>query len=472
MRLAQLLVLLAVSGAALSGCSRESPRAKNVILVSIDTLRRDHLGLFGYARNTSPFIDRIGRAGVAFDQCISQAPWTAPSHASMLSSLYPSVLGMGRFEDPGHIGDSVDMLAEVLADAGFRTHAVTSGGFMAAKIGFTQGFEIYDDAGLNMETTVERATQWLQGIRSDERFFLFLHTYDVHKYKPPASYHATWVEPYSGALAFHDRVADLVQNHEEQAKAGALDAADRRYIRDLYDASIAATDDWLRRFWESLEERGLADDTLLVVTADHGEEFWEHGGSGHGYTLFDENLRVPLILHHRSLAPRMVPEQVRLLDVAPTIASLVGVAAPDSWQGQTLDGFMSGHAQTLVAFSEHSHFPAKSARTPHAKLILAAAEPTRSYFDLRADALETQNLVERADGLDRATWRPMADGIERWLRANAADSRFRSGKRVTFNTAELEQLAALGYLGGTPGGEIEDPDLDVWLKILLDARGP
>lgn len=471
MRFAQLLVVVAVAGAALPACSpacSEVPsRPKNVILVSIDTLRRDHLGLYGYSRNTSPFLDRLGRAGVAFDQCISQAPWTAPSHASMLSSLYPSVLGMGRFEDPGHISDTADMLAEVLADAGFRTHAVTSGGFMAAKIGFAQGFEIYDDAGLNMETTVSRALQWLRGIRDDERFFLFLHTYDVHKYKPPASYHATWVEPYSGALAFHDRIADLVQNHEEQAKAGALDDADRRYIRDLYDASIAATDDWLRRFWETLEQRGLADDTLLVVTADHGEEFWEHGGSGHGYTLFDENLRVPLIVHHPSLAPRMVPEQVRLLDVAPTIVDLVGATAPTSWQGESLEGSLSGHAKTLVAFSEHSHFPAKSARTPQAKLILSVAEPTRGFFDLRNDPLETKNLMPE---LDRATARPMFEGIERWLRANASDTRFRSGTRIVFNAAELEQLAALGYLGGTAGGAVEDPDLDVWLKILSDTR--
>jgi arylsulfatase A-like enzyme len=467
MRSAQLLLLILAASAALPACSKAPPRAKNVILVSIDTLRRDHLGLYGYARNTSPFLDRIGRAGVAFDQCISQAPWTAPSHASMLSSLYPSVLGMGRFEDPGHIGDSVDMLAEVLADAGFRTHAVTSGGFMAAKIGFTQGFEIYDDAGLNMETTIARAEQWLRGIRRDERFFLFLHTYDVHKYKPPSSYLATWVEPYNGALAYHDRVADLVQNHEEQARAGALDDADRRYIRDLYDASIAATDDWLRRFWENLEERGLAEDTLLVVTADHGEEFWEHGGSGHGYTLYDENLRVPLILHHPSLAARMVPEQVRLLDVAPTIASLVGVERPTSWQGEALDEFMTGHPRVLVAFSEHAHRPAKSARTPNAKLILASNEPTRQFFDLRNDPIELTNLMP---SVERSTLRPMTDGIERWLRANAADPRFRSGKAIVFNAAEMEQLAALGYVGGSASGEDEDPELDVWLQILSDAR--
>jgi arylsulfatase A-like enzyme len=202
------------------------------------------------------------------------------------------------------------------------------------------------------------------------------------------------------------------------------------------------------------------------VTADHGEEFWEHGGTGHGYTLYDENLRVPLIVWHSAAEPARVAAQVRLLDVAPTVAALLGVAADDAWQGESLVPMFGGAGidRSLPAFAEHAHVPAKAARSPHEKLIVLLKGPTEELYRLDEDPGETRNVLEAGDGARAAGLR---DAMRRWAQANYALARFRdAGEGAELSDMTIAQLRELGYIGGGPTGGPADPDLELWLALL------
>lgn len=449
---------LAVAAAGCAGDDR-APPIRNVVLFSIDTLRPDHLGLYGYQRPTSPTIDGLGEAGVTFDQAIAQAPWTAPSHAAMLTSLYPSVLRIGTFKSPGRINPAAVTLAEVLRDAGFRTHGVAGFGFTSAELGFDQGFEEYEMRG-RMRHALERALAWLRQIGDAERFFLFLHTYDVHRYEPPPAYHAAWVRPYRGPLAAESEIARVLQEFTQRERARSFTAADWGYVQDLYDACIRHVDDSFGRLLAYLDERGLREQTLIVVTSDHGEEFGEHGGSGHGYTLYDENVRVPLVFHHPALPRSRIDQQVRLLDLAPTITDLVGVAPAPGWQGISLVPMMHGARNRLVAFSEGAHIPLKSMRTPEQKYVVWPQQPYERLFDLRTDPTEQRDVLADASP-DRVE--AMRAALAERVRANLAERRYGRAEAELSETT-LEHLAQLGYLGDS-GGEplVEGED---WLKLL------
>jgi arylsulfatase A-like enzyme len=207
---------------------------------------------------------------------------------------------------------------------------------------------------------VRRGLRWLDKREAGERFFLFLHTYEVHEYSPPPETAALLVRPYEGFLDGLERArAAYVQDRgfDDEGRLPAPGPAERRFLTDLYDACIRSADGALRELWLGLEERGLTKDTLLVVTSDHGEELFERDGTGHGYTLHDENVHVPLILAHPSLPARRVAAQVRLIDVAPTLVDWLGVAPPGEWQGVHLGPFIDGEAGDLPAVSEQAHAP-------------------------------------------------------------------------------------------------------------------
>ena len=341
------------------------------MLISVDTLRADRLGAWGHAAHVSPFLDSLAEQGVVFEQTVAQSPWTAPSHAAMLTSTWPSVLGFaGAYMGPeaqGFVHADAISLAEVLRDAGWRTQAVTAGGFVAARFGFDQGFEAYGERDATLSAAIAQALTWLDARDGDEPFFLFLHTYDVKRYRAGSAQRELLESRHGIRLRDRHPLAALLQINDVQALP-EITPAFRAFVADLYDAAITRADTELSRLWQELERRDLAAATLFVVTSDHGEEFWEHGSSGHGYSLHDENVRVPLILRHPSLEPQRIAAQVRLVDLAPTLVDLLGLAVPQAWSGVSLVPWIEGTGEDLPAFSEAAHWPLKAVRTPSHKL--------------------------------------------------------------------------------------------------------
>ncbi len=254
-----------------------------------------------------------------------------------------------------------------------------------------------------------------------------------------------------------ERVSAFVQDGETRARAAELSPEDWRYLRDLYDACVASVDAELGRLLEGLARRGLLETTLVVVTSDHGEEFGEHGGSGHGYTLFDENLRVPLILAHPALAARRIPEQVRLVDLAPTLVELAGLSAPPTWQGQSLVPLLEGAAlPPLPAFAEHAHLPFLALRQGAAKLIVDAGGQ-RQLFDLARDAAERTDFAQAEPERALALCRSLRAFVEE--NATALAGRSEPGDPAALGPT----LEKLGYLGTS--GEPPAP-ASVWLERL------
>jgi arylsulfatase A-like enzyme len=427
----------------------ERPARPHVILVSIDTLRADHLGCYGYARDTSPRLDELARDAVVFRQAIAQAPSTLPSHASMLTSLLPSHHGASVANGTALSADAVT-LAEVLRAAGYRTASFNGGVQLDSLYGLDRGFETWrsarpGDAGAEVLTgdidrfdhVVEQATDWIGAVRPDP-FFLFLHTYETHHpYTPDAETLAPFDADYRGDLP--DRVG-LELLHAVNHGAMRLDEDDLRHVVAAYDAEIRSVDAALGRLLDFLRSEGLYDRTLLIVTSDHGEEFGEHGFVGwHSHSLHDELLRVPLVvkLPGSRLAGRAVADQVRGIDLAPTILDELGIAPPDAFEGASVGPLMESDAplaprasvgrQDVVATDE-----AWSLRTPEWKWIRGR------LYQLSADPGETVDVASRHAGVEAA----MRAQLDALLRARPRPE----PRHVRPGAALEERLRALGYV--------------------------
>jgi arylsulfatase A-like enzyme len=391
-RLASLIV-----GLALCACSPEPPR--NLVLISIDTLRADFLGTYGYERETSPTLDALASGGVVFESAMSAAPWTLPSHASLLTGLYPSRHG-ARGEDTA-LAAPVRTLAQLFADAGFETAAFVNSYYLSERYGFDRGFasfryapEFADKVGSS--PIGDRAIGWL-GRERREPFFLFLHFYDVHSsYRPLPYYARRLVRPYQGRANGSTR--QLLAFRRGLFEIGEEDA---RHLADLYAAEILQLDDVLARVLQALDADGLRDRTLIVVTSDHGEEFLEHGGVAHGRTQYQELLRVPLILNGPGVANGVrIAEPVSLVDVLPTLAGIFGLAVPPDLDGADLSPLWRGRApEALVErslFGEADHNNAqpdllRAVRRGRFKLVLDRASGETELYDLERDPGETRD---------------------------------------------------------------------------------
>ena len=334
-------ILSVVYAAAFFGCSElpseTPPPIRKIVLISLDTLRPDHLGVYGYPRATSPKIDEFARQSFVFDRMLAPAPNTPPSQMAMMTSLYPGrhgFTGKGDRLTPG-----IATLAERLREAGLQTAGFVDGGYLRAEFGFDRGFDTYDHEGGGLIAILPRALRWLED-HDDEPFFLFLHTYDIHApYVSPAPYDGMFHErPYTGDLI--PTVEQLEALFLEQAE---LDAVDLQHLVDSYDEGIRYTDAQIGRLFETLERRGRSDDTLIIVTSDHGEEFGEHGSVIHWQLYFQPNLRIPLIVRPPggTDGPLRIAEPAELIDILPTLLALVGADPLDSAQGRSLVSTMS-----------------------------------------------------------------------------------------------------------------------------------
>jgi arylsulfatase A-like enzyme len=345
----------------------------NLVVISLDTLRADHLSGYGYPRTTSPAIDaRLIAAGATFTDVSTVFPLTSNAHLSLFTGLYPDAEPDGQRLDPA---TPVATLAEVLRDAGYATAGFTGGGFVSATFGFGLGFDRYTERELRVDArgvrTFHDGAAWVAERR--EPFFLFLHTYKVHA-------------PYvSGA-----RYAPLFADPSEWERAG-MDPnvpRDQRATVDAYDRAIRQADDQVAGFLNALDRSGLAARTLVVLLSDHGEAFGEHGVTGHGTAGHEEQLRVPLILRGPGVRPGVRLDATEsLIDVVPTLLDLLGQPPLDQAQGRSFRPALDGRADRghPVYFSWLAD-DACGVRSGRWKFL--AAEGTAQTFDLASDPHE------------------------------------------------------------------------------------
>lgn len=429
----------------------------NILLISIDSLRRDHVSAYGYQRPTSPRIDALAREGVLFDVSVAPTSWTLPSHVTMLTAL-PARLHAVR-ETNQRFSRDIMTLAEVLSDSGYATAGFVAGSFLSSTHGFAQGFDVYDDytilerdrgelgSHLTSPLSIGLVRRWLdqRGDTDRERpFFAFLHMWDVHyEFAPPPPYGTMFDPDYKGDVTGLRFMRDPRINRD-------MPQRDLEHLLALYDGEIRYTDDHLGQLFDLLAERGILDDTIIVVTADHGEEFFEHGGKGHAETLFDEVLRIPLIMRYPAGIPagRVVDRQVRLLDIAPTILSLAGVARPEKFgykgpavsAARDLTPLITGQESDepgLVAFG-HLRREQVSIRTETSKLIRDTRHNRTRRYDLTIDPAEQSNLHGADD--------PQADTLLGSLLDQWWSGELGKPQTTEIDVQQLEVLRSLGYL--------------------------
>ena len=446
-RIALLALLTGVVANAACGSQPEGPHP-NIILISADTLRADHVGVNGYHRATTPTIDALAAGGVNFTSAYSQAPNTAPSHTSILTSLYPSVHGVLQH---GQVPDEkLVTLPAALREAGYQTGAFTQLSGETFKPGFDTWHLIesglQSGKGLGELTMV---TDWV-GERTAP-WFVFLHSYDVHlPYAPQPDYVDMWAGDYEGPLE-PDITRKLVdQINGETREDGPLIAVERlevtardlQFIIDMYDAELRRLDDIYGRFFAKLREMDEWDNTIIVFLADHGEEFGEHGRWGrHTYTLNEELLRVPLIIAGPGVpVGQTIEAAVRLVDVAPTILGLVGVENPQYFMGESLAPIWDGDERLprqVVA--------ERGVKIVERTLIHAGFKymDDGRLFDLKTDRWGSVDIAaDNPDIADR-----MATSLLDWMGQFATLAAVvRTDGEVQLSEEDERRLRALGYL--------------------------
>ena len=418
----------------------------NVLVLLIDTLRADRLGSYGWERARTPRLDELASKGVRYANPMSPSSWTLPSHASIFTSTFSSQHGLWQDQ---RLPAELTTVGETLQSSGYRTAAFAEAGFLNARHGFDRGFEIFDSKNRDCSVTFELATDWIEARKTP--YFAFVHTYQVHNpYEPPDEFREGLVRPYSGDLPKDISVRDY-----EWGRGGApLTGADLDYVSDLYDAEIAYVDHQVGQFLDGLRAAGALENTLIVVTSDHGEEFFDHGNTLHGMSLYEEQLRVPLILNWPGhFEGGLVPEHpVHLVDLAPTIAAAVGVQTPLSWIGEALETTPGDTKRPLfTSMLTHWSSPARRGEQTYAlregnlKYISFPADmhkfdtsPTHALYDLDADPMELNSILDPAD---EEAWTKKAEDL---LRAYPPIGEAEG----TLSNAQLQKnLEELGYVG-------------------------
>ncbi len=441
----------------LAACTEPSPeRPTNAILISIDTLRPDHLGCYGYDRPTSPSLDRLASEGVLFENISSTAPWTLPAHASILTGRYPNRHGVTFYDT--RLSDDIPTLAEHLGGNGFKTAAIVNSYDLSQRYGLARGFEHFEyvrelTRSAKPSGVENRALGWIAK-QTHEPFFLFVHYYDVHSdYVSEPHYERQFVRT-------EERVAngETVQLRRFCEGKLKLSEHDAEHLRDLYDAGIRQLDEGIDRLVEALRSRGLLDTTLIVITSDHGEEFLEHGSVLHGRTQFDEVIRVPLIVRGPGIpAGRRISEIGSLVDLAPTLFAALGVSPPAGMDGIDLSPLWraaASEASERLVFSEADHGSevrdnkwaarfkshrdsTRAVRNARFKLHHDRVSGTWRLYDLQGDPGELRDVSDAQPAVARA----LRESLEDYMAVGV------SGKTIEELTPEeIEHLRSLGYL--------------------------
>ena len=380
----------------------------NVILLSIDSMGAKHLGSYGYSRPTSPNMDRIAHSGVLFENVIAQSNWTKPALASILTSLYPFV---HKTDAQGETGDRVDVdvrdrshvldprfrtMAEDFRDGGYATAGFSNGGYAHSFFGFGRGFDVYDNEAGGLESCTYRMLRWI--CRNNIMpFMAWIHAWDVHfPYMDRPPYNRKFVKQ-RARIVLNASVRHQINSGERD-----LSAVELEFLRGLYDGAICYADDLIGLIVRELERLGLSDNTVLVITADHGEAFMEHGYIEHTACLHNEVIRVPLILSGPTLPRgRRIRSQVRSIDIMPTLLDLCGLAPKAEVEGTSLLPLIAGAENNdLVAASETERGGGQTAFTDgRYKLIHKHAAGFVQLYELMQDPDEQCDISNTHPGI-------------------------------------------------------------------------
>ena len=381
------LVLLASCG-----CTKKSNEINgisdyshdNVVVILIDTLRADHLPFYQYTKNTAPFLNELAQQSVLFENAIPASSTTAPSAASLFTSLYPSQHGVitgfvahkklleagGGQITLNRIPERLPTIGKEFKEAGYKTYCVADNPNISHVMGYDQGFDKFEDFRYKGATVVNDTLKgWAPEMQKGGRYFLYLHYMDPH-------------EPYHKQKPWYQDSPDS-----------------RQRTINAYDSEISYADQHIREMFDLF---GWKDNAFVVFVADHGEEFWDHGERGHGKTLYREVTRVPFLIYHRSLVPRRIAAQVQLLDVLPTLAEMLQLQKSDNWMGQSLVPFLRGEQmRDRFVFLELLRSPERP--RPSRRSAFPAVEADRNHHACRRTK---HGAVRRAGRRARAPQRP------------------------------------------------------------------
>jgi arylsulfatase A-like enzyme len=483
-------VVHALRAAAATGQQAAAP-PRGVILIQADTLRRDHLSFYGHSRDTAPVLARMANEGVRFNNAIANAAWTKVSTPSIMTSLYPSTHGVKLLSD--RVPSAATTLAEVYRKAGYATMSLSSVPFTGQYTNLHQGFELlHESASLSVAGTplsaktgreyVDRLLDWLDDHR-DVPFFVYLHVFDPHSpYEPYAPYNTKWSNP--ATMEEHRRhVTEVVKviddpffrglrlpTRAEVVKSGF--DPDKYIEQELnwYDGSIRGMDAEMGRLFDHLRRLGVDENTLVVLTSDHGTEFHEHGRIFHGHTLYGELTNIPLVIRWPARVPagRAIDDLVQSVDIMPTMLDLTGLSHPQGLQGQSLQPFLAASAPAGGSGSWPGWMPRPtiSERVPNTpvprpdntresvaiidgtwKLIHNTTRPPDlpefELFDYAKDPLNKHNVAaDHADVVAR-----LSKAITGW-RQMALAARLKPDAETTkgLSAEELQRLRSLGYV--------------------------
>jgi arylsulfatase A-like enzyme len=469
-RTARAVAAGALAAVAFAGCGAPRPTFDRVVLVTLDTTRADHLGAYGYPRATTPFLDTLAARGTLFERAIAPIPTTVPSHATMFTSRYPLELGVGH--NGQRLPGGVPTAAEMFRDGGFAT-----AGFVSLQLlqqsGLRRGFDLVgrrDAASDGVERppdwgsdgTTDAAIDWLREQRRDGRFFLWVHYYDAHHpYRSPSAVvdsvrrDSVPIEAVESRLAERHGIGLAIYDGDRRAR---LDTVER------YDAELREMDDKLRRLYTAAEELGFVEGSIWVIVGDHGEGLGSHDWMQHGVRIYQEQLRVPLVVHAPGAGwpARRVDEVVELTDLPPTFAELAGLPPPEGVRGRSLAPWLRGEAppeSDREALAQRRTFtgerPAREAAPATAfgelwedgdrlalvgrrwKYLHWTAGPPELY-DLESDPTESRNLAESEP-------ERVAAMRERLL-SRARELRSLRLEAESVDERTLEMLRSLGYV--------------------------
>jgi arylsulfatase A-like enzyme len=454
------------------------PSSPNVILICIDTLRADRMSLYGYSEKTTPRLDQLARRGTVFEQCISASNWTKPSVASLLTSVEPTVHGV--IANESRVPEGILTAAEIFLESGYQTMGVVANHQLNSLFGFGQGFQVYFDpqqTGMNYITLLARSPfrpflervgnrmpafrgsyvgveaedvtdQGIELIKASHTpFFLYLHYMDPHSpYNPPAEYDAVFNPEQKRIYSF-----EMLQKDPSSVPVQGFRELEQRYLGE-----ILYTDAMLGRLFDYLEASGLLNQTVIALTADHGEAFYDHQDYGHGHSLYEEQIHIPLILWGPPIPQgARIDPPVALLDVLPTLLACAGIEVPDELHGQVLTPPLPGetdkHKSRIIYAEKAGEYGAMRSSAwkyievwDEAKSSLGsqyhAHKKPVEFYDLNEDPNELVDLSESQSPERLSELSATVNTTRKYLETSAFDQ-----ENVEIDSKTMEALKNLGY---------------------------
>ncbi|MFQ5766648.1 MAG: sulfatase, partial [Acidobacteriota bacterium] len=408
----------------------------SVLLIVVDTLRRDHLGCYGYPRNTSPAIDGLAAVSTRYTRAFGQAPWTTPSIGSLLSSRAPSFLGIRTVASA--LPQDLKLIPETLKEAGYTTGAIISHTFCSARWNFNQGFDLFDEkaiVGPDLPTSpqVTKATLAYLDAHAGEPFFLWVHMFDPHnRYLLHPKFDFPPDKPYDGPVRQDWRWKDI------RRKLPSMEPRDMQQVIRFYDSEIAFTDHHVSMILDRLRALHLFDDMLIIFTADHGEEFGDHHGMGHTNRLYQELVNVPLIIKYPRSRPAVVDRPVALLDLYPTILETAGLPPRPDLEGISLLHMRKGETPRSIFTETSRGRTLRGVISGKYKFIRDLKSGRTELYDLIKDPGERTNLAREKPNI-QAT---LSQRLEEWMGRQAR--LMMSAPELHLTDQEIRRLRSLG----------------------------